>query len=127
MGRVKLLARSFVGGPARYKTNEEVAEAVDGYLDFCDRYHELPTKAGARLWIGLDKSNWSLYKKRFDAIKKADEFIERDWSGRLSGNAATGAIFYLKNAFHDDYKDRYLQDVTVREERPLLDKLRKKK
>jgi len=33
---------------------------------------------------------------------------------RLGGTTPTGAIFYLKNAFKDDYKDRHETDTTIR-------------
>jgi hypothetical protein len=45
--------------------------------------------------------------KNTGTIKGVEEMIENAWVQRLGGPNASGAIFYLKNAFRDDYKDRH--------------------
>ena len=62
----------------------------------------------------LDKHGYSDYKKRFpNPIKKSEDLIEGAWVKILKGNSVTGAIFYLKNAFSDDYRDKREQELDV--------------
>ena len=63
--------------------------------------------------LDISRPVYADYKKKFpDTIKRAENIIENAWVQRLSGNAATGAIFYLKNAFHLYYRDRRETDIT---------------
>lgn len=92
------------------------------YIKMCDEKKQLPNKAGLRVCLNIDRSTYSDYKKKFPtAIKDAENIIEDTWVTRLTTNAPTGAIFYLKNAFKEDYKDRHDSDITVHAPKPLLD------
>jgi hypothetical protein len=75
----------------------------------------MPNKAGLCIWLNIHKDTYNEYKKKptfSDALKGAEMWIENAWVQRLAGNAPTGAIFYLKNAFKEDYKDRSETDIT---------------
>lgn len=52
-----------------------------------------------------------------DAIKSAYRQIEASWVARLNDQGATGAIFYLKNAFGGEYRDKVETDITTKGER----------
>ena len=75
----------------------------------------IPCKSGLLLHLDLSRQAWSEYKKREgfgDTIKRAELSIETSWVARLNSNAPTGAIFYLKNAFKEEYRDRHETDIT---------------
>ena len=96
------------GRPPKYSTAKALIDAGKVFFDLCDKTRQLPEKAGLCLHLGISRDTYSEYRKTFpDAIKAFDLYIESCWVRRLSGQAATGAIFYLKNAFRDDYKDRH--------------------
>jgi len=120
--------------PLKYKTEKELEEKCRGYIEYLNNGKETNevlgisvmdriTKTGLRLWLGLDKHGYSDYKKRFpNPIKKMEDIIEDTWVQSLKGNNVTGSIFYLKNVFKDDFKDRYNTDITSGElPLPLFD------
>lgn len=76
----------------------------------------MPEKAGLCIWLGIHRDTYNEYKKKpgfSDVLKGAELWIERAWVQRLAGNAPTGAIFYLKNAFREEYRDRQETDITT--------------
>ena len=79
----------------------------------------MPNKAGLCIWLNISRDTYNEYKKsKFpDAIKVAEAYIENSWVQRLASTAPTGAIFYLKNAFSADYRERVETDVTSGGER----------
>jgi len=103
------------GRPPKYKTVEDLASKADAYFGHCLEIKELPEKAGLCLALGISRDTYSEYRKKpefADAIKGFDSLIESAWVKRLAGNSPTGAIFYLKNAFSEHYRDRQETDVT---------------
>lgn len=102
------------GRPPKYKTAQELIERAQLYFRLCTDSHELPEKAGLCLALGITRETYSQYRKGefSDAIKNFDLYIESNWVRRLGSTAATGAIFYLKNAFSADFRDRTETDVT---------------
>lgn len=105
---------------AKFKTIEELDNKIEEYFNECDQKKMEPNKAGLRLKLGICKDTYSEWKKKghkhSDSIKKADDIIEEFWIRRLGQPACTGAIFYLKNAFKNDYRDRYDYDHTTKGE-----------
>jgi hypothetical protein len=76
----------------------------------------MPNKAGLCIWLGISRDTYNEYKKKpgfSDAIKACEVMIENAWVQRLSSNAPTGAIFYLMNAFKDDYREKQEVDHTT--------------
>lgn len=90
------------------------------YFDECKDSKPLvvmPTKAGLCLALDITRDTYNEYKKKpdfSDTLKKAELLMENLWTQRLGGTSPTGAIFYLKNAFKEHYKDRYNTDVTTK-------------
>jgi hypothetical protein len=75
----------------------------------------MPNKAGLRYFLRISHDTWNVYRTKFpDAHKEAEDWIEHQWVQRLAGTTPTGAIFYLKNAYRDEYKDRHESDVSVK-------------
>jgi hypothetical protein len=103
------------GRPPVYETEEEFLAMVWEYIEHCKISHEMPNKAGMRFFLRISHDTWSAYRERFpEAHKEAEDYIENQWVQRLAGTTPTGAIFYLKNAFKDDFRDRHETDATIR-------------
>lgn len=129
-------AKRPVGKPPKFKNESEFREAITAYFDSCYqivlkgrrgqpkvevRYRvSMPNKAGLCYHLKICRETWAQYKKKYtDAVKDAEFHIENEWVQRLGGNAPTGAIFYLKNAFKEEYKDKHevlTKDVSVTRE-----------
>lgn len=116
-----LVRKSLAGRPAKFKSEQELSLKIEEYIEACINYKMMPNKAGLRLHLNIDKSLYFDYKERYpNPIKKAEEFIENAWVQRLKEPAATGAIFYLKNAFFQEYKDRHEADIIHHFPKPIL-------
>lgn len=104
------------GRPPKFNSIEELEGKIDEYIEERLKNKEMPNKAGLCHFLDIDKSTYCEYKKdnhRFShAIKRFEKITENAWVQRLGGNSPTGAIFYLKNAFKEDYKDRHETDIT---------------
>lgn len=113
------------GRPPKYTTAIELWKVADEFFKLCDKHKQLPEKAGLCLALGITRETYNQYKKgKFsDVLKRIELYIESNWVRRLNAQAATGAIFYLKNAFREHYKDRIESDVTLKTPKPLLDVL----
>lgn len=75
----------------------------------------MPTKGGLALYLDTTRETLSDYedKEEFsDALKSAYLIIEEAWVQKLSGQAVTGTIFYLKNAYSKDWREKTEQDIT---------------
>jgi hypothetical protein len=101
----------------KFKTPKEFRDALWSYLDTCAEKKEMPNIAGFCAFREIGKRTYYDYAKRYPHIKRAFEaVVENVWLQRLAGTSATGAIFYLKNAFREDYKDRNETDITSKGE-----------
>ena len=101
--------------PPKYKSEEELVVKIDEFFAKCVAEQSLPEKAGLCLHLHIVRDTWNDWRKKpqYSAtIKATDLRIESAWVKRLNGQAATGAIFYLKNAFKEEYKDRVDTDIT---------------
>ncbi len=99
--------------PPKYSNSDTLEEKILVYFEKCIEKKEIPNKAGLCLFLGISRDTYSEYRKKFpDTIKGADTSIENAWVQRLAGNSPTGAIFYLKNAYKEHYKDRNETDLT---------------
>lgn len=106
--------KSKAGQPPKYRTEEALRDKIEEYFDLCRQSKDLPEKAGLCLYLGITRETLSQYRnhKYPDAVKSADLYIESCWVRRLNHQAAVGAIFYLKNAFKEEYKDKQDSDVS---------------
>jgi hypothetical protein len=103
------------GRPPKYANLNDLANNITKYFDSCDENRQLPNKAGLCIWLNITRETYNEYRKKpefSDAIKACDSMIENAWVQRLAGNSPTGAIFYLKNAFREEYRDRHETDLT---------------
>lgn len=118
------------GRPTSFDNVEDFMEAVNEYFDLCllgrhkkykyKVYADLPTKNGLAYYLDISRETLNQYSKKpeySDAIKKAYDRIEEAWVQQLSKAYPTGAIFYLKNAFRNNWKDRW--EVTGEDGGPI--------
>lgn len=107
------------GRPPLFKNKEELRSKINEYLADCNVRKFMPNVAGFCVFIGIHRDSFYEYKKKksfSDTIKELMSSIEDSWIQRLAGPNATGSIFYLKNAFKDEYKDRQETDITSKGE-----------
>src|SRR3990167_6608531 len=101
------------GKPPKIPNKKILSDLVENYLKSCDETKSIPNKAGLRYALHLDRTTYNAYKKKYpNTLRRCEDWIEQCWINRLAGTAATGAIFYLKNAFKEEYKDHYDSDIT---------------
>jgi len=104
-----------MGRPRKY-TLEELEAIRENWLSTCAEQKRLITKGNFCLFAKISRETWNEWQKEghefADTIKEIEGFIEDAWVQRLAGNSVAGAIFYLKNAFKESYKDRYDTDIT---------------
>ncbi len=107
------------GRPPKYKTAEEMEEAISIYFKNCEKENRPITFSGLAYSIGLSRQgllNYSKDERFFDTIKKAREYVEMTLEERLIGTSgvATGIIFNLKNNY--GWKDKSEIDANVNTE-----------
>lgn len=114
-----------VGRPPKYESESKFRDAVEAYFDDCEERELMPNKAGLCASLHISRDTYNEYRVRFpDAHKDLESYIEDQWVQRLAGTTPTGAIFYLKNAFKEDYKDRHENDNTHRFDKLEVDDIR---
>ena len=107
-----------MGRPKLFNTVEELQKLMLTYLENCktNKPPLMPNRAGLCTEIGISRDSYYEYRKKqedkskpdfSDSIKRFEQATENTWVQRLGGNSPTGAIFYLKNAFKEDYKDKH--------------------
>lgn len=109
---------------AKYKEKGSIDNAIIGYFNNCTNSKRIPSKVGLALYLDVDKSWLSRHsdkenKDKFpghrNAIKRAYGAIEEEWINLLATGKPVGAIFYLKNAFKEDYRDKQEYEHTTPE------------
>ena len=98
-----------VGRPLKYKTAEELQQAIDEWFDsFESKDGVYPTMSGLAYHLGFsDRQSIYDYKGREEfscTIKRALLRIESLHENNLYHNSPTGSIFWLKNR---DWKDKH--------------------
>ena len=124
-----------VGRPPKYKTPEEMQEAIDKYFTDCpDSYDVIvggdigmvtvpcPTLTGLALYLGFcDRHSMYAYeeKKEFNnTIKRARAIMVRIYESEVRfGRNTAGAIFMLKNF---GYSDRQELEVSQKDITPEM-------
>ena len=121
-------------GGGKYKSERELYDKIfnedTGFFKDCIDKGIRPSKVALRVFLDLVKPSYSRYKHKFETpLKRAEQMIEMEWVERLNSNSPTGAIFYLKNAYFEDYRDRTETDITSGGKKiiPILGGLSKKK
>ncbi len=108
------------GRPPKWANVDEMEQIITWYFLDCDERKVKPSKAGLAWALDSDRETLSRYIEKpgfSDAIKNAYRQIERAWVERLGDPGATGAIFYLKNAYSADYRDKTETDITSKGEK----------
>ena len=102
------------GRPPKFNTPEEMQEAIDAFYKESQDNEWPLTISGLALALGMTTESLRRYSEKdgFSAtVKTAKAKVEADVERRLlSGGAATGAIFWLKN--NANWKDKTEQDHT---------------
>ncbi len=92
------------GRPLKFKTPEELENAVNQYFAECEVKEKPKTMSGLALALGIDRKtlvNYSNKDEYFHTIKSARQIVEQQNEEMLvsgKGNA-TGIIFNMKNNF----------------------------
>lgn len=103
------------GRKPKYDSAQAIVDSAFEYFERCDKFKQQPEKAGLCLALGISRETYSQYRNSYpDAIKGIDLYIESAWARRLNGQSPAGAIFYLKNAFSKDFKDKIDGEVNHR-------------
>ncbi len=106
------------GKPPIFKDEKAFQKGIESYISYCSQNEKMPNIAGFAYFNKMGRETYYEYARRYPHTKRVFEsFIESEWVSRLSGTGATGAIFYLKNAFREHYKDRTETDVTTQGEK----------
>lgn len=106
------------GRPLKFK-KEDIQVLFELYVEECVKNGKILTKAGWLFKLGMSRENYREYKARegfVDTLRQIEFLIEDAWVQRLTETGSTGAIFYLKNAFKEDYKDRTETSLTFENE-----------
>ena len=104
------------GRPPKFTKEEQIQELFNLYKKEAKDKGEMLTKVGFLIKLQISRPTYALLKdkKAFsNTIKKCENDIEQDWVQNLKGANATGTIFYLKNAFKEEYRDRNEHDLTT--------------
>lgn len=103
------------GRPLKF-TPEFIEYTFLSYRSNCKQEKKIMNKAGLLHDLGMSRETYREYKEKkefVDTLKEIESEIEDAWIQQLAkSGVATGAIFYLKNAFKEDYKDRHETDIT---------------
>jgi hypothetical protein len=96
-----------VGRPLKYKTVEELQEAIDAYFALNP---ERPTVTGLALELGFhSRKSFYNYEERpefLHTIKSATLKIESMHEANLYNGASSGSIFWLKNREWTDKQEQ---------------------
>lgn len=111
-----------MGRPPKWDSPKKLVKQIEKYFENCEETKKIPSKAGLCVSLKTTRDVLLDYEKNrgeefSNAIKDAYFVIEEAWVQRLNSNAPTGAIFYLKNAFSKNYRDRHETDITSKGER----------
>ena len=116
------------GRPPKFETPEEMQKAIDAFYAESEAKDWPLTITGLALAIGMTTETLRQYaeKDEFSAtVKTAKGIVEADVERRLlSGQAATGAIFWLKNnaGWKDKQETEHSGSVQIEKiERTIVD------
>lgn len=104
-----------VGRPLKFKTPEDLEDKINEFLIACNAKGITPTKGQLALYLDTTRETLSEYEEKeeyVDALKRIYLIIEENWVQKLTGQAVTGTIFYLKNAYSKNWREKSEQDIT---------------
>ncbi|RMF43158.1 MAG: hypothetical protein D6751_10795 [Deltaproteobacteria bacterium] len=116
------------GRPPLFATPEDMQQAVDVFFATCEANEWPATIAGLANALGMDRMSLLNYSRKddfFDVVKRARQKVEEEVERRmLSGQAAAGAIFWMKNnaAYRDKMETEHSGAMQIeRIERVIVD------
>jgi len=108
------MAKNMGGRPAKYTSVDIMQIDIDKYFAICEETHTPLTISGLAIALNMTTQALRLYEKKdkfFSTVNRAKQFVENYIECALvSGQAATGPIFWLKN--NAGWKDQTSTDVT---------------
>jgi len=105
------------GNELIFKSEEEFFEKIKSYFTRKSKKGKPISIAGLLVHLDIGRSTWSDYGQRYShTYTLAKLRIEEWWAERLGSANSAGAAFYLKNAFHEHFKDRFENDITSKGE-----------
>jgi len=109
------------GRPPKFKTPEEMQQAVDAYFAQCLADGDVATVTGLAFSLNLTRQGLIEYSEKLafsDTVKRAKLRVEMAIEQRLlTGGSPAGAIFNLKNNF--GWKDKSEQEITGKDGGPI--------
>jgi len=103
-------------------TEKELREGAKKYFDWCDINKKLPNLAGLAVFLDVERTSfYHAFKEYYPKVVKwILDNIQDVWIQRLGSAYATGAIFYLKNAFREDFKESVFTETGDQKPVPIL-------
>lgn len=106
---------SEIGRPNKFKSVEEMEQAIEEYFNYCDENGKPYTISGLAYALDTNRQTLLDYQEKdefSDTIKRAKAKIERFVEERLFvGSNTAGVIFNLKNNYN--WKDKQEIDAEV--------------
>ena len=102
-----------MGRPRRYEPDELLKKFQD-YMEYVKENEKFANIAGFCLFADIDRETFYYYKKveEFSNTIKKIEFALEDYTLSDKNMNPTLKIFYMKNKFSDQYKDKIEHDIT---------------
>ncbi len=95
-----------------FKTAEELEQKFRDYIEYCHKEEKLANIAGFCVFCDINRDTYYAQKEYYsDTIKKIEQMLEEEAINCKSIND-TFKIFYMKNKFSEDYRDRQELSVT---------------
>jgi len=107
------------GRPPKFKTPEDMQQAIDEYFAQCDDKNP-PLISGLAYHLDMTTESLRYYQKQdeFSAVvKKAKQRVEIAVEKNLHSSACTGSIFWLKN--NAGYRDKTEQELSGPDGSPI--------
>ena len=107
------------GRPPKFKTPEDMQQAIDQYFALCDDKNP-PLISGLAYHLDMATESLRRYGENdeFSAVvKKAKQRVEIAVERNLHSSACTGSIFWLKN--NAGYRDKTEQELTGSDGGPI--------
>lgn len=102
-----------VGKPRVFKTEQELLDTFNNYIEYCKSNKELPNIAGFVVFADIGRQTFYDYKDRYPyTYKRINDILENATINNKDIND-TFKIFYMKNKF--DYRDRQEIEADVKQ------------
>jgi hypothetical protein len=107
------------GAPRKFKTPDELTKKFTDYMKQCKKSMDFANIAGFCVFCDMTRETYYTYKNNYKEYSDAIKKIELELENYTLSNTAmhpTLKIFYMKNKFSDQYRDKIEYDVTSNNE-----------